>query len=156
MTPGIKAAESAGIEFRVHEYDHGQGGESWGLEAAENLGIDPARVFKTLVAMLDDKELVVGMVPVNGKLSLKALAKAAKGKKAAMADPKLVERTTGYVMGGVSALGQKKQLRTFIDVSAREFDTIHVSAGRRGLEIELAPEALATAARGTFAPLRQP
>jgi Cys-tRNA(Pro)/Cys-tRNA(Cys) deacylase len=112
-------------------------------------------VFKTLVAELDSKELVVAMVPVNAMLSLKQLAKAAKAKKAVMADRQRVERSTGYVLGGVSALGQKKRLRTFIDESAEGFETLFISAGRRGLEIELSPAALIAATGGSYAPLKQ-
>jgi Cys-tRNA(Pro)/Cys-tRNA(Cys) deacylase len=125
------------------------------MEAAEKLGVEPDRVFKTLVAELDGRELIVAMVPVNSKLSLKELARAARGKKAAIADRQTVERSTGYVLGGVSALGQKKRLRTFIDASAEASDTIYISAGRRGLEIELAPAALSAVTRGAFAPLQQ-
>lgn len=155
MTPGIKAADHAGVDYTLHQYQHEPEAESWGIEAAEKLGIDPCRVFKTLVVSLDGKELVVGMVPVNAMLSLKELARAAKGKKAIMADQQTVERSTGYVLGGVSALGQKKRLRTFIDDSAEEFTTVFISAGRRGLEIELAPAALASVTEGAFAPLQQ-
>lgn len=125
------------------------------MEAAEKLGVDPNRVLKTLVADLDGRELIVGMVPVNAKLSLKELARAAGGKKASMADRQKVERSTGYVLGGVSALGQKKRLRTFIDITAEESETVFISAGRRGLEIELAPAALIAVTQGAFAPLQQ-
>jgi Cys-tRNA(Pro)/Cys-tRNA(Cys) deacylase len=155
LTPGIKAADRAGINYTLHEYQHDPETDSFGLEAAEKLGAEPARVFKTLVAELDSKELVVAMVPVNAMLSLKQLAKAAKAKKAVMADRQRVERSTGYVLGGVSALGQKKRLRTFIDESAEGFETLFISAGRRGLEIELAPSALITATGGSYAPLKQ-
>lgn len=155
MTPGIKAADRAGIEYSLHDYKHDPDAESWGLEAAEKLGVDPGQVFKTLVAILDGKELIVGMVPVNAMLNLKQLAKAAGGKKAAMADRQTVERSTGYVLGGVSALGQKKRLRTFIDDSAEKFETLFISAGRRGLDIELAPAALTAVIGGTLAPLKQ-
>jgi len=155
LTPGIKAADRAGIEYSLHDYKHDPDAESWGLEAAEKLGVDPGQVFKTLVAILDGKELIVGMVPVNAMLNLKQLAKAAGGKKAAMADRQTVERSTGYVLGGVSALGQKKRLRTFIDDSAEKFETLFISAGRRGLDIELAPAALTAVIGGTLAPLKQ-
>lgn len=154
MTPAINAAKKAKIPFTVHEYEHDPACASYGLEAAEKLGVDPARVFKTLVADLGE-ELVVAVIPVEGMLGLKSLARAAGAKKAAMADKGLVERTTGYVLGGVSPLGQKKRLRTFIDASAQALPTIHVSAGRRGLEIELAPEDLARLTGGRFAELRQ-
>jgi Cys-tRNA(Pro)/Cys-tRNA(Cys) deacylase len=132
-TPAIVAAERAGIAFTVHEYAHDPKAASYGLEAAEQLGVDPARVLKTLVADVDGT-LTVAIVPVAAQLDLKAL-----GKRVAMADPKLAERTTGYVAGGISPLGQRKPLPTVIDESAFGFETVHVSAGRRGLEIELAP-----------------
>lgn len=155
MTPGIKAADHAGLTYTLHDYQHDPEAESFGIEAAEKLDVDASRIFKTLVAKLDEKELIVGMVPVIAMLSLKALAKAAGGKKAVMADRQAVERSTGYVLGGVSALGQKKRLRTFIDESAEGFETLYISAGRRGLEIELAPADLAAVTGGTFAPLQQ-
>ena len=154
MTPAINTAKKAKIPFTVHEYDHDPDCASYGLEAAEKLGVDPARVFKTLVADLGG-ELVVAVIPVEAMLGLKSLARAAGAKKAAMADKGLVERATGYVLGGVSPLGQKKRLRTFIDASAQTLPTIHVSAGRRGLEIELAPGDLARLTGGRFAELRQ-
>lgn len=132
-TPAIVAAEKAGIRFTLHEYAHDPKAASYGLEAAEKLGLDPARVFKTLVVSVDGT-LTVVMVPVEAQVDLRAL-----GKRAAMADPKLAERTTGYVTGGISPLGQRKRLPTILDESALAYETIHVSAGRRGLEIELAP-----------------
>ena len=132
-TPAIVAAERAGVAFTVHEYDHDPKAASYGLEAAEKLGLDAARVFKTLVADVDGA-LTVAVVPVAAQLDLKAL-----GKRASMAETKLAERTTGYVTGGISPLGQRKRLPTLLDESAFSFETIHVSAGRRGLEIELAP-----------------
>jgi Cys-tRNA(Pro)/Cys-tRNA(Cys) deacylase len=124
----------------VHTYQHNPDAESYGEEAAHILGQDPARVFKTLVIALNDdnKQLAVAIVPVAGQLDLKALAAAAGVKKAAMAQPKDAERATGYVLGGISPLGQRKQLPTFLDESALTFTTIFVSAGKRGLEIELA------------------
>jgi Cys-tRNA(Pro)/Cys-tRNA(Cys) deacylase len=155
LTPGIKAAEHADIKYALHEYESDPKTDAWGMEAAEKLGVEPCRVFKTLVAILDGRELIVGMVPVDAKLSLKDLARAAKGKKAVMGDPQTVERSTGYVLGGVSALGQKKRLRTFVDASAVNLTTLFISAGRRGLEIELTPAALLTATGGIFAPLQQ-
>ena len=132
-TQAIVAAERAGIVYSLHEYVHDPASRSYGLEAAEKLGVDAARVFKTLVADVDGT-LTVAIVPVEAQLDLKAL-----GKRVTMADPKLAERTTGYVAGGISPLGQRKKLPTVLDESAFEFETIHVSAGRRGLEIELAP-----------------
>ncbi|MBW0148187.1 Cys-tRNA(Pro) deacylase [Marinobacter arenosus] len=155
MTPGINAARKAGIHHTIHEYDHDPASESYGTEAAEKIGTDPNRVFKTLVVAIDGKELAVGVVPVSAKLSMKRMARAAQGKKAVMADPNAVMRSTGYVLGGVSPLGQKRRLKTFIDASAQQFETVLVSAGRRGLEIELAPEDLARLVNGRFLPLQQ-
>lgn len=155
MTPGINAARRAAVPHTIHEYDHDPASESYGTEAAEKTGVDPARVFKTLVVAIDNRELVVGVVPVSGMLNMKLIARAARGKKAAMADKQAVERSTGYVLGGVSPLGQKKKLKTFIDDSALNFETIFVSAGRRGLEIELAPRDLARLVNGGFFPLHQ-
>lgn len=155
MTPGINAARKAAVRHTIHEYDHDPASESYGTEAAEKTGVDPARVFKTLVVAIDGKELVVAIVPVTTMLNMKLIARAAQGKKAAMADKQSVERTTGYVLGGVSPLGQKKKLKTFIDDSALGFETIFVSAGRRGLEIELAPRDLAALVNGGFFPLHQ-
>lgn len=154
MTPGINAAKKANVSHRIHEYQHDPASESFGTEAAEKMGVDPARVFKTLVVAIDGKDLAVGVVPVTAMLSMKLVAKAAGGKKATMADKQDVQRSTGYVLGGVSPLGQKKRLRTFIDDSAQRFDTIYISAGRRGLEIELSPEDLAKLTTAQFAPLQ--
>ena len=140
------------MTFATHTYAHDPKHESYGLEAAAALGLDPAAVFKTLVADVDGK-LTVAIVPVEHQLDLKALAKAVKGKKAQMADVKHAERTTGYVAGGISPLGQRKALPTVIDESARQHPTIHVSGGRRGLEVELAPADLAALTRATFAPI---
>ena len=155
MTPAINLAKKAKIAFKVHEYTHDPDNAAYGLEAAEKLGLPPTQVFKTLVVSLDGKELAVGIVPVAAMLSMKHLAKAAHTKKADMADKALVARTTGYVLGGVSPLGQKKLLKTFIDESALQFPTIYVSAGRRGLEIELAPQDLQSLTRAVFTPLMQ-
>ncbi|MDX1634168.1 MAG: Cys-tRNA(Pro) deacylase [Marinobacter sp.] len=155
MTPGIKVAVSAGIAHQIHQYSHDPKAESYGAEAAEKLGLPPQRVFKTLVLALDTGELVVAVVPVSGMVIFKALAWAAGAKKAAMAEAGAVSRSTGYVLGGVSPLGQKKALRTFIDESAQGFDSIFVSAGRRGLEIELAAADLAALCRGSFAAIAQ-
>lgn len=156
MTPGINAARKAAVPHTIHEYEHDPANENYGTEAAEKTGVAPARVFKTLVVAIDGKELVVGIVPVTAMLNMKLIARAAGGKKAGMADKQLVERTTGYVLGGVSPLGQKKKLKTVIDDSALGFDTIFVSGGRRGLEIELAPRDLAHLTKGSFAPLHSP
>jgi Cys-tRNA(Pro)/Cys-tRNA(Cys) deacylase len=139
VTPAVSAARKAGIAFTLHEYRHDVRAESYGLEAAEALGLDVARVFKTLVAAADGAALWVAVVPVAGLLDLKALAQVAGAKRATMADPKAAERATGYVLGGISPLGQRQRLATVVDASALEFATIFVSAGRRGLEIELSP-----------------
>lgn len=155
MTPGIHAASKAGIFHRVHEYEHDPGSTGYGTEAADKLGVEPARIFKTLVVTLDGKTLAVGVVPVTGMLNMKLIAKAAGGKKASMADPQEVQRRTGYVLGGVSPLGQKNRLKTFIDASAGCFDTVYISAGRRGLEIELSPADLANLTGGQLVALQQ-
>lgn len=139
MTPAVNAAKQAGIVFQLHEYQHDAGAASYGLEAAEKLGVSPARAFKTLVAELDDGRLAVGIVPVATSLNLKALAAATGARRAEMADMTKAERATGYVAGGISPLGQKKRLITVLDESAATLATIFVSAGRRGLEIELSP-----------------
>ncbi len=137
-TPATVALTRAGVAHTVHPYHHDPRSESYGLEAAEALGVDPARVFKTLVASLDGS-LVVGIVPVAGRLDLKALARALGGSKAVMAEVAAAERATGYVAGGISPLGQKRALRSAVDASALGHDTVFVSAGRRGLDVELAP-----------------
>jgi Cys-tRNA(Pro)/Cys-tRNA(Cys) deacylase len=155
MTPAINAACKAKITHQVHEYTHDPASESYGREAVEKLGLPADRVFKTLVARLDNKHLVVGVVPVSSMLSMKSLAKAVGAKKAAMAAPSDVERATGYVLGGVSPLGQKKRLRTIIDSSAQIFSSIYVSAGRRGLQIELSPQDLKKLTNGIFAEICQ-
>src|SRR3954453_22345814 len=147
-TPATTAARRAGIEFVVHEYEHDPGASSYGLEAAAALGLDPARVFKTLVADLDGA-LTVCIVPVANELDLRSLAK-----RAALADTAKAERTTGYVAGGVSPVGRRGPLPAPVDESALEHDAVFVSAGRRGLEIELAPQDLVALTRATVRPLR--
>ncbi|MDQ0983949.1 Cys-tRNA(Pro) deacylase [Streptomyces sp. V2I9] len=149
-TPATVALSTAGTAFTVHAYDHDPASPSYGEEAAEALGVSPDRVFKTLVADVDG-ELTVAVVPVAGSLDLKALASAVGGKRATMADPAAAERTTGYVRGGISPLGQRKRLRTVLDASARAHATICVSAGRRGLEVELAATDLAELTGAVFA-----
>jgi Cys-tRNA(Pro)/Cys-tRNA(Cys) deacylase len=143
------------VPFAVHTYKHDPKHESYGLEAAERLDLDPATVFKTLVAQIDAK-LVVAIVPVERQLDLKALATALKAKKAQMAPVPDAERATGYVAGGISPLGQKKQLATVIDESAMEHAKVHVSGGRRGLEVELAPQDLQRLTRATTAAISAP
>ncbi|WP_282361146.1 Cys-tRNA(Pro) deacylase [Pseudomonas sp. PS01300] len=151
MTPALDLLKKARAEHRTHSYEHDPKAASYGLEAAEKLNLEPARVFKTLLASTEKGELLVAVVPVVGSLDLKALAHAAGAKKCEMADPMAAQRSTGYLVGGISPLGQKKRLRTFIDASAQQFETIHVSAGRRGLEVELAAAVLAEHTRGSFA-----
>ncbi|WP_327743681.1 Cys-tRNA(Pro) deacylase [Streptomyces europaeiscabiei] len=151
-TPATVALSAAGMEFTVHAYEHDPAHPSYGEEAAEAMGVSPERVFKTLVADVDGV-LVVAVVPVSGSLDLKSLATAVGGKRAAMADPTLAERTTGYVRGGISPFGQRKKLRTVLDASAAAHDTICVSAGRRGLEVELAPRDLLKLTEAVAAPI---
>ena len=146
-TPALVASEQAGISFRVHEYAHDREAPSYGLEAAEKLGVEPARVFKTLVVDIGGR-LLVAIVPVDEQLDLKAL-----GKRAALAEAKVAERATGYVTGGISPLGQRRRLPTVLDESALSHETIFVSAGRRGLEIELAPADLLSLAGGEARPI---
>ena len=151
MTPALDLLKKHRAEHRVHSYEHDPKSASYGLEAAEKLGLDPQQVFKTLLASSEKGELLVAVVPVVGTLDLKALAHAAGVRKCEMADPAAAQRATGYLVGGISPLGQKKRLRTFIDESAQNFATIHVSAGRRGLEVELAAAVLAEHTQGKFA-----
>ena len=153
MTPAIRTAEKAGIAFTVHPYRHEPSAESFGSEAAEALGVAPERMFKTLVAQVDRSKLVLVLVPVAARLDLKALATALNAKKADLADPAAAERATGYIIGGISPLGGKKALPTLIDASALEFETIYVSAGRRGLQMELAPRDLIALTSSLPAPL---
>ncbi|MCS4308568.1 Cys-tRNA(Pro)/Cys-tRNA(Cys) deacylase [Rheinheimera pacifica] len=155
MTPAIELAKQRGITHQVHQYQHDPAAASYGLEAAEKLGLLPQQVFKTLVLSLDSKQLAVAVLPVDQLLSMKQLAKALGAKKADMANAADVMRSTGYVLGGVSPLGQKKLLPTVIDSSAQQFATIYVSAGRRGLEIELNAEDLCRLLNAQFAPLCQ-
>ncbi|HCY83651.1 MAG TPA: Cys-tRNA(Pro) deacylase [Desulfobacteraceae bacterium] len=151
MTPAVAKAKKAKIPYTLHEYDHDPSVRAFGREAAEKLGMPEERLFKTLVVATGPKDLAVAVVPVSGQLDLKAFAKAVGVKKTAMADKTIVERTTGYLTGGVSPIGQKKGLPTVIDDSANAFDTIYVSAGKRGLQICLAPKDLAALTRGRFA-----
>ncbi|KQX13215.1 transcriptional regulator [Streptomyces sp. Root431] len=151
-TPATVALTTAGTPFTLHAYEHDPASPSYGEEAAEALGVSPDRVFKTLVADVDG-ELTVAVVPVAGQLDLKALASAVGGKRAAMADPAAAERTTGYVRGGISPLGQRKRLRTVLDASASDHATICISAGRRGLEVELSPADLAALTSAVVAPI---
>ncbi len=142
MTPAIKVAEKAGIAFDTHRYEHDPASEAYGLEASEKLGLPPECVFKTLIAELDTGKLVAALVPVHRQLDLKALATACGTKKAAMAAVAAAERSSGYVAGGISPLGQRKRLPTVVDDSMLGQARVYVSAGRRGLEISLAPDDL--------------
>ena len=139
MTPATRVAKKAGIQFKIHEYQHDANASSYGEEAAALLNVNPSQVFKTLLVSTTDKQLAVAIVPVNKKLNLKVIAKALGAKKISMADPTEAEKATGYVLGGISPLGQKKRLAFVIDHSINDFDTVFVSGGRRGLEIELNP-----------------
>ena len=151
-TPATAAVAKAKVEHRIHEYHHDPAAPSYGLEAAEQLGVDPALVYKTLVADVDGR-LAVAVVPVTARLDLKALAAAAGVRRAAMAEPADAERATGYVVGGISPLAHRRRLPVFLDESMQGRPAIMVSAGRRGLQLELAPADLARLCGGTFAPL---
>ncbi|MDE1163827.1 MAG: Cys-tRNA(Pro) deacylase [Pseudomonas sp.] len=151
MTPALDLLKKVRADHRIHSYEHDPKAASYGLEAAEKLGLEPARVFKTLLASSEKGELLVAVVPVAGTLDLKGLAQAAKVKKCEMADPAAAQRSTGYLLGGISPLGQKKRLRTFIDQSAQSQASIFVSAGRRGLEVELSATVLAEHTGAQFA-----
>jgi Cys-tRNA(Pro)/Cys-tRNA(Cys) deacylase len=165
-TPATVALTRAGVEFTTHAYEHdppllrragarlsgGPSGASYGLEAASALGLPPEQVFKTLLADVDGT-LVVAVVPVSGQLDLKALALAVGGKKAGMADPKVAERSTGYVVGGISPLGQRKPLPTVVDTSAATYATVYVSGGRRGFDLGLAPADLVRLTSASYAPI---
>jgi Cys-tRNA(Pro)/Cys-tRNA(Cys) deacylase len=151
-TPAVRTLDQAKAAYSLHEYDAADGGDGhgYGEVAVAALGADPAQVFKTLVAQVDGA-LTVAVVPVSGQLDLKALAAAVGGRKAAMADPAAAERSTGYVRGGISPLGQRKALPTVVDASALSFPTVLVSAGRRGLQLELAPAELVRLTRARTA-----
>lgn len=155
MTPAINAAKKAKVDHKVHEYKHDPKAESYGDEAAKVLNIEPSQVFKTLLVALngDQKKLAVGVVPVSGQLDLKAMASALKVKKVVMANPADAERATGYVVGGISPLGQKKRLPLVLDASASSFKTIFMSAGKRGLEIEMSSVDLLKLTAGVLAPI---
>jgi Cys-tRNA(Pro)/Cys-tRNA(Cys) deacylase len=144
LTPALRAVEKAAVGHRVHRYPHDPRAPSYGAEAAEKLGLPGARVFKTLIVALngDPKRLAVGMIPVDRQLDLRALAEACGAKRAEMARAEDAERGTGYRLGGISPLGQKRRLPSVLDRSADDFDTLFVSAGRRGLELEISPRDL--------------
>ncbi|MGN0860071.1 MAG: Cys-tRNA(Pro) deacylase [Stenotrophomonas sp.] len=156
MTPAINLLRKAGIAHQVLSYEHDPGAASYGLEAVEKLDLPAHSVFKTLLAASEKNELLVAIVPVAGQLDLKALAAAAGCKKCEMADKDAAQRATGYLLGGISPLAQKKRLRSFIDNSAQALPVIHVSAGRRGLEVSLAPQDLAGLINAGWAPIGKP
>lgn len=155
MTPAINTVKKLGIPYLVHQYTHEPNHKSYGIEAAEKLGLPPEQIFKTLVIILDNSQLVVAILPVEDQLSMKLLAKAASTKKASMADKNAVQKSTGYILGGVSPIGQKKRLQTFLHNSAQKLERIYVSAGKRGLEIELSPQDLIKVTGGTFVDICQ-
>ena len=153
-TPATTALSAAGVGYTVHDYSHDPRSESYGEEAATALGITTDRVFKTLLADVDGV-LTVAVVPVSGQLDLKALARVVGGRRAAMSEPAAAERATGYVVGGISPLGQRRPHRTVVDTSALDHATVFVSAGRRGVEIELAPQDLVRMTAAVTAPIRR-
>lgn len=152
-TPAAVVLDAAQVSYRLHTYQHDPANTNYGAEAAAALGIDPLRMFKTLVVDLGTSrpELAVAVVPVAGQLSLKQFAQVMGAKRASLADPALVARSTGYVLGGVSPLGQKVALPTLIDESAQLWETIFVSGGRRGVDVELSPDDLARLTKAAFA-----
>lgn len=155
MTPAINLVKKKKVVHKVHEYKHDASNQHYGQEAAQVLGQDPKQVFKTLLVSLngEEKTLAVTIIPVDQQLNLKLAAKALGVKKAEMAKPEIAEKVTGYVVGGISPLGQKKRLPTLIHESAKTFDAIYVSAGKRGLELEMAAQDIATLTSGKFAEL---
>ena len=152
MTPAVVALEEAGVAFTIHEYDRGDELHDFGREAADALGLDHDQVFKTLVVVADD-ELVVAIVPVSCQLSMKRIASALGAKRATMCEPAAAERSSGYIVGGISPIGQRKRLRTVIDETAELFDTVYVSGGRRGMDVGLAPNDLIAVLGAVVAPI---
>lgn len=150
MTPAIVLLKKQGVTHQVVAYEHDPNAESYGIEAAEKLAVAAEKVFKTLLVTTEKNELLVGIIPVLMHLDLKSIAQAANVKKVEMAKPDVAQRTTGYIVGGISPLGQKKRLRTFIDKSAEQLDIMYVSGGRRGLDIALAPKDLAKVLTAAF------
>ncbi len=155
MTPAIVTLKKHNVNYIIHQYDHDVTNQHYGLEAAENLGVSVDCVFKTLLVNIDNKDLVVAILPVSSMLNMKSIAKAHGGKKAEMALKKQVERATGYVIGGVSPLGQKKHLATYIDYSLVNYTSVYVSGGKRGVELELAPIVIQSLTQATLVNLCQ-
>ncbi|WP_029010237.1 Cys-tRNA(Pro) deacylase [Azospirillum halopraeferens] len=153
VTPAVNAAKAAGLSFRLLEYDYDPSADAIGLHAAAALGLDPAVVYKTLIAEIDGKRLVCAVIPAAARLDLKALAARAGGKRADLADPAAAERSSGFLVGGISPLGQRRPLPTFLDDAAAALPEIVVNGGRRGLQIALAPGDLARATRATVCPI---
>ena len=149
-TPATTALARASVPFTLHPYDHDPRAEAYGEEAAHALGVAPERIFKTLIAAVDGR-LVCAVVPVAGRLDVKALAAAAGGKRAEMADPAAAQRATGYVLGGISPIGHRSRVPVVIDSSVAQWETVYVSAGRRGLQVELAPGDLIRLTAATLA-----
>jgi Cys-tRNA(Pro)/Cys-tRNA(Cys) deacylase len=151
-TPATALLTKAKIQFTLHPYEHDPRAQAYGEEAAEALGVDPERIFKTLIASVEGR-LACAVVPVAARLDLKAFAAALGGKRAELAEPAAAARATGYVVGGISPLGQRSRLPVVVDASAEAFETVYVSAGKRGLQVQLAPADLARAAGAVFAPI---
>lgn len=139
MTPAINLLKKNKCDYKIHKYKHDPANTNYGLEAAHALGLDEKQVYKTLLVELNPKELAVGIIPVNKSMSLKNIASCLKAKSATMANKDEAQKITGYLLGGISPFGQKKLLKTVLDISAMDFDTIYVSGGRRGLDIEVKP-----------------
>jgi len=152
VTPAVVALDAAGISYTIHEYERGEDLRDFGREAAEQLGLDHDQVFKTLVVVADD-ELVVAVVPVSCQLSMKRVAAAVGAKKAVMCEPARAERSSGYIVGGISPIGQRKPLRTVVDESAELFDVVYVSGGKRGMDIGLVPSDLVAVIGAVVAPI---